>query len=162
MPRIEPTPTPLSQPFWDATRDRRLLAQRCAMCDRYVWYPREHCPGCLRSELEWVELSGNGTIYTFNVMRKPGNPMMADAVPYVLALVDLDEGVRMTTNIVHVSPEEVIAENPADAAYLDGQGSNEMRLNFSQNSPEVISEGIRRLGEVIRELTDLFEGLGGV
>ncbi|MBK8334421.1 MAG: Zn-ribbon domain-containing OB-fold protein [Ilumatobacteraceae bacterium] len=107
MPRIEPTPTPLSQPFWDATRDRRLLAQRCAMCDRYVWYPREHCPGCLRSELEWVELSGNGTIYTFNVMRKPGNPMMADAVPYVLALVDLDEGVRMTTNIVHVSPEEV-------------------------------------------------------
>ena len=94
MPRIEPTPTPLSQPFWDATRDRRLLAQRCAMCDRYVWYPREHCPGCLRSELEWVELSGNGTIYTFNVMRKPGNPMMADAVPYVLALVDLDEGVR--------------------------------------------------------------------
>ena len=67
----------------------------------------KHCPGCLRSELEWVELSGNGTIYTFNVMRKPGNPMMADAVPYVLALVDLDEGVRMTTNIVHVSPEEV-------------------------------------------------------
>jgi len=107
MPRIEPTPTPLSQPFWDATRDRRLLAQRCAMCDRYIWYPREHCPGCLRSELEWVELSGSGAIYTFNVMRKPGNPMMADAVPYVLALVDLDEGVRMTTNIVHVSPEEV-------------------------------------------------------
>ena len=55
-----------------------------------------------------------------------------------------------------------VAFVPGGAAYLDGQGSNEMRLNFSQNSPEVISEGIRRLGEVIRELTDLFEGLGGV
>ena len=107
MPRIEPAVTPLSEPFWEATRDRRLLAQRCATCDRYIWYPREHCPGCLGTDLEWAELSGNGTIYTFNVMRKPGNPMMADAVPYVIALVDLDEGVRMTSNIVGTEPEQV-------------------------------------------------------
>ncbi len=107
MPRIEPASTTLSEPFWEATRDRRLLAQRCATCRQYVWYPRERCPGCLGDDLVWTELSGQGTIYTFNVMRKPGNPMMADLAPYVIALVDLDEGPRMTTNIVSVEPEQL-------------------------------------------------------
>ena len=100
MPRIEPPVTPLAEPYWNATRRNELVAQRCQDCDRFVWYPREACPGCLSADLEWAPLSGAGTIYTFNVMRKPGNPMMGDEVPYVVALVDLDEGIRMTTNLV--------------------------------------------------------------
>lgn len=100
MPRIEPPVTPLAEPFWEATRRQELVAQRCDSCDRFVWYPREACPGCLGSDLSWEPLAGTGTIYSFNVMHKPGNPMMGDEVPYVIALVDLDEGIRMTTNIV--------------------------------------------------------------
>ena len=100
MPRIEPPVTPLAEPYWNATRRNELVAQRCQDCDRFVWYPREACPGCLSADLEWAPLSGAGTIYTFNVMRKPGNPMMGDEVPYIIALVDLDEGIRMTTNVV--------------------------------------------------------------
>ena len=100
MPRIEPPVTPLAEPYWDATRRRELVAQRCDACDRFVWYPREACPGCLSADLDWAPLAGTGSIYTFNVMRKPGNPMMGDDVPYVIALVDLDEGIRMTTNVV--------------------------------------------------------------
>jgi uncharacterized OB-fold protein len=100
MSRLEPPITPLTEPFWEGTRRRELLAQRCTACDRFIWYPRHACPGCLGAAMEWVALSGAGSIYTFNVMRKPGNPMMAAAVPYIVALVDLDEGVRMTTNIV--------------------------------------------------------------
>ncbi|HEX5367361.1 MAG TPA: OB-fold domain-containing protein [Acidimicrobiales bacterium] len=111
MPRIEPPVTELSQPFWDATRERRLVAQRCQRCQRFVWYPRRACPGCLGHDtLRWEPVAGEGTIYTFNVMRRPGNPMMADEVPYVIALVDLDEGYRMSTNVVGTAPEAVACD----------------------------------------------------
>jgi uncharacterized OB-fold protein len=104
MPRIEPPVTPLAEPYWEATRREELVAQRCDPCESFVWYPREACPGCLSADLRWAPLAGAGTIYTFNVMRKPGNPMMGDEVPYVVGLVDLDEGIRMTTNIVGADP----------------------------------------------------------
>jgi uncharacterized protein len=104
MPRIEPPVTPLAEPYWEATRREELVAQRCDACESFVWYPREACPGCLSADLRWAPLAGAGTIYTFNVMRKPGNPMMGDEVPYVVGLVDLDEGIRMTTNIVGADP----------------------------------------------------------
>jgi len=107
MPRIEPAVVPLTEPYWEATRNEVLTAQRCGACDRFVWYPRERCPNCLSADLVWTDLSGEGTIYTFNVMRKPGNPMMADEIPYLIALVDLDEGIRVTTNIVGAEPESV-------------------------------------------------------
>lgn len=110
MPRIEPPVTSLAEPFWNATRDERLTAQRCASCATYIWYPRDACPGCLASDLTWMPLRGTGSIYSFNVMRKPGNPMMRDEVPYVIALVDLDEGIRMTTNIVGVEPPTIACD----------------------------------------------------
>jgi uncharacterized protein len=107
MPRIEPAPTPLTQPFWDATRDRRLLVQWCDDCDAGIYWPRVACPRCLGSTLGWRPAAGTGTVYAANVMHQPGNPMMADRVPYVLALVDLDEGVRVATNIVGCDPDDV-------------------------------------------------------
>lgn len=114
MTRIEPPITPLAEPFWEAARRQELVAQHCPTCDRFVWYPREACPGCLGSDLPWRALAGTGTIYTFNVMRKPGNPMMTDEVPYVVALVDLDEGLRMTTNLVGAEPEDVRCGQPVE------------------------------------------------
>jgi uncharacterized OB-fold protein len=110
MPRLEPPVVTLAEPFWEATKNRQLSLQHCAECDRFVWYPRDRCPSCLRDSLSWTLAAGTGTVYSFNVMRKPGNPLMADQVPYVIALVDLDEGVRMTTNIVGCEPEEVYCD----------------------------------------------------
>lgn len=107
MPRVEPPVTSLAEPFWAATRRRQLVAQRCPSCERFVWYPRHACPGCLGADLEWQPLSGAGSVYAFNVMRLPGNPAMADQIPYVIALVDLQEGIRMTTNVVGAQPEQV-------------------------------------------------------
>lgn len=107
MPRLEPTATPLSEPFWEATRSKQLLVQRCDECGVAVWYPRERCSSCLSDQLRWIESTGRGEVYTFNVMHKAGNPMMADEAPYVLALVDLEEGHRMATNIVGCAPGDV-------------------------------------------------------
>jgi uncharacterized OB-fold protein len=107
MSRIEPDVFPLSEPFWEATRRSQFMLQHCDSCDRSVWYPRERCPSCLAASLHWQPSAGTGVVYTFNIMRKAGNPMMNDAVPYVIALVDLDDGVRVTTNIVGCQPEDV-------------------------------------------------------
>ena len=107
MSRFEPRPTPLSEPFWEATRSRQLVVQRCERCGRAIWYPRERCPFCLDDRLRWTASAGTGRVYTFNVMHRAGNPMMAEEAPYVLALIDLDDGYRMASNVTGCAPEAV-------------------------------------------------------
>lgn len=104
MARLEPPSSDVAAPFWEATRDRRLLLQWCKVCAQSIHYPREFCPVCLGEDYEWRDSPGQGEIYAFNVMHRPGNRGMADQVPYVIALVTLDEGVRMVTNIVGEEP----------------------------------------------------------
>ena len=96
-----------SAPFWAASRDRRLVAQRCDDCATFVWYPRAVCPGCLSGDLEWVELAGVGTVYSVSVHYRAPTPDFRHAVPYAVALVDADEGPRYLTNVVHCDPEAV-------------------------------------------------------
>lgn len=105
--RFEPKPSAAGQPFWDASRDHRLVLPWCPACEQPVWYPREICPRCLGADLDWREPSGLATVYAASVHTKAGLPMMADRVPYVVALVDLDEGVRLMTNVVGCPPAEV-------------------------------------------------------
>lgn len=96
----------VAEPFWGATKEERLVIQRCGNCKKYVFYPREFCPNCFRESLSWEDVSGEGTIYAVSVMHKAGNPMMASRVPYAVALVELVEGARMLTNIVECEPGE--------------------------------------------------------
>jgi len=105
--RFEPRPSAAGGPFWDATRERRLVLPWCTACEVPVWFPREACPRCLGTDFDWREASGLATVYALSVQTKPGLSMMADRVPYVVALVDLDDGVRMITNIVGCPPDEV-------------------------------------------------------
>lgn len=105
--RLEPPVTALTAPFWDATRERRLLVQWCRACQAPIFYPREACPSCLGTELEWRPSAGRGTVYAVSVQHRPGHPTMADRVPYAVALVDLADGIRLMTNIVEVDPGTV-------------------------------------------------------
>jgi uncharacterized OB-fold protein len=102
-----PEPTPISQPFWEATRKHVLSIQRCEACKDYVFYPRSLCPHCGSAELVWTQVSGCGEVYSFTVARRPTMFAFQDEVPYVIAIVELDEGPRMTTNIVGCAPESV-------------------------------------------------------
>lgn len=105
--RFEPPATEVSGPFWQATRERRLVMQWCRPCELVVFYPREICPTCLGYDLEWRDSPGSGTVYAFSVHHRTGSAEMADRTPYVVALVDLDEGARMMSNIVGCSPDDV-------------------------------------------------------
>ncbi len=94
-----PMADPLTQPFWEGTKDGELRIQRCQACNNRFFYPRERCPQCLSDKLEWGAVSGKGRIYSFIVVRQPGNPAFNDDVPYIYALVQLDEGPRMNGNV---------------------------------------------------------------
>lgn len=104
---IEPPVTELSEPFWEATRRNELLLPWCTACDEAIWYPREVCPSCRDSTIEWRPAAGTGTVYAVSVHHKPGPGRSEDDGPYAVALVDLAEGVRMMTNVVGCPPEEV-------------------------------------------------------
>ncbi|GLG02411.1 hypothetical protein Alches_24520 [Alicyclobacillus hesperidum subsp. aegles] len=88
-----------SRPFWEGCRQGVLRIQRCKTCARYVFYPRSICPHCMSDDLVFVEAKGLGTVYTYTVVHRGFGPFQ-DEVPFTIALVDLDEGVRMMTRIV--------------------------------------------------------------
>jgi uncharacterized protein len=108
---MESKPVPLpnadSRPFWQACNREELIYQHCQACGRAQFYPRSLCAGCGAGSLEWRKSRGLGTIYTFTVSFRPPNPAFSPDVPYVIALVDLDEGFRMMLNILDCEPEAV-------------------------------------------------------
>lgn len=105
MSRFVPPPTAAAEPFWEATRDRRLILQWCDACERTVHYPRSHCPHCGASEaLVWRDAPSEGRIYAVTMHHLPGQTW-SGPVPYVVALVELEGGARLMTNIVGMASE---------------------------------------------------------
>ena len=105
--RHEPKASDDAQPFWDATRDERLLLPWCTECGAAIWYPRAVCPSCVGSAVEWRDDAGRGTVYAASVHTRPGPDRDAADGPYVVVLVDLDAGVRMMSNVVGCPPDDV-------------------------------------------------------
>jgi len=97
-----PAPTAVTKPYWDAAREGRLLLQRCTSCGAVTHYPRPLCPSCWSSALEWVDASGRGRVHSATVVHHPPSP--AFPVPYVLAIVELEEGPRMMANVLGGAP----------------------------------------------------------
>ncbi|HXG42285.1 MAG TPA: Zn-ribbon domain-containing OB-fold protein [Dehalococcoidia bacterium] len=112
-----PQPTDTTRPFWQGARQGELRLQRCRSCHQYVYYPRSLCPHCLSTDLDWVPASGRGHVYTYTVIRRAAHPAFREDVPYVLAVVELEEGPRLTTNMVGVEPEQVHIGMPVEAVF---------------------------------------------
>jgi uncharacterized OB-fold protein len=109
--RLVPEPTPETQEFWDGARRGELRIQRCRPCSRAYFYPRPLCPHCGSRDVEWFTASGKGRLYSY-VINHRAPPNFRDWVPYVIAIVQLDEGPRMMSNVIGVEP---LPENlPAD------------------------------------------------
>jgi hypothetical protein len=102
-----PKPDQDSAEYWAAARRHELVLQQCSACGRFRFYPRAVCPHCLSEKFEWRPSSGRGRIYSFTVIHRPPSPAFRDRVPYVLALVELEEGVRMMSNVVGCDPQAV-------------------------------------------------------
>lgn len=114
-----PTPTPETQPYWDALREHKLLIQRCTDCVKAYFYPRPFCPTCFSKNVEWFEASGKGTLYSFVINHRPAPGFGPD--PYVIAVVELEEGGRMMSNLVGIDadPDKIHCDMPLEIVYLD-------------------------------------------
>lgn len=89
-----PHPTPLSQPYWDAAAEGRLVIQKCASCGKLRHYPRLLCDNCYCDAAEWTQASGRGKVHSWTVCHHAFHPAFAGELPYTLVTVDLEEGVR--------------------------------------------------------------------
>jgi uncharacterized protein len=106
MDKPIPIVDPDTKPYWEAVSQKRLILKSCRSCGKPHFYPRELCPHCGSDDLDWIEATGEGEIYSYTVCHRPAGPAFAEDVPYIIAIVTLDEGPRMMTNIIG-SPESV-------------------------------------------------------
>jgi len=102
-----PEPDEASRPFFDATLRGELLLQRCGACGRWMWPAKVRCIECLADGLEWTPASGRATLYSYTLVHQLVHPGFKDGMPYNLALVDLEEGVRVVSRLIGVTPDQV-------------------------------------------------------
>lgn len=105
--KLIPVPTPETAPFWEGCKKSELRLQRCAGCGHLQFPPQSFCAACLGERLVWVKATGRGTVLSYTVVHWSPNPAYAADAPYVLALIALEEGPRMLTNIVSCAPTDV-------------------------------------------------------
>lgn len=104
-PGALPRPTELSRPFWQAANQGRLVLQRCDACSAYRWTPQILCPHCMAEAFTWTEVSGKGALYSFTIVHRP--PLPEFETPYVLGVVELDEGPLMLTRVINADAADV-------------------------------------------------------
>lgn len=125
LPTPIPYVSPETAPFWSAARQGRLVLPVCTQCETPIWYPKAFCSACGSLTVEWQEMTGRGTIYSYTQVHRGEGPYR-EVPSFVLALVDLDEGVRVLTNIVDAEaadlrigqPVQVVFHEAGDAAAL--------------------------------------------
>lgn len=128
-PGLAPLADQFSQAYWDAARQGTLLIQRCLACGRSQFYPRGHCVACFAPGPEWIQACGRGRLHTYTVIRRTPNAEFAADCPYVLGIVELAEGPRMTARIVG-DTSSLTCGRPVHAVFTrDGSGA--VRPDFS-------------------------------
>ena len=117
MERPIPTPLPETEPYWQGCRDGVLLLQHCRARGSLQYYPRAVCTACLSSELGWRRASGRGRIHSFTTVHRALSPAFEDDLPYVVAVIELEEGIRMVTRIVECDSQPPAIEQPVEVVF---------------------------------------------
>lgn len=109
MPTNKPLPIidADSKYFWEQCQKEILMIPYCLDCNQYHFYPRIFCPNCMSSRIQWKESTGRGKIYSFTIARRAGGPAFKDDVPYVVAIIELVEGVRMMSHIINTDIDNI-------------------------------------------------------
>ncbi len=116
-----PTPSPEARRYWQACKEHQLLLPFCTACQSFFFYPRNFCPRCFSWEIEWRPVSGRGRLYSYAIQHRVWHPAWAPEVPYVTALVELEEGPRIYTNLVGVEPDpkKIRCDMPVEVVFED-------------------------------------------
>ena len=122
--RPAPQPTEYSAGFWEGVAAGELRIQRCTQCQRLRHYPQPMCPDCRSVAFDWARVSGRGEVYSFAIANRAFHPAWQDFAPYVIATIELDEGVRMVTDLLGVDPARVAIGQRVEVYFeeMPGQG----------------------------------------
>ena len=112
-----PQPSIETQPFWAAVQERRLLMPKCDRCGTYRFPPSLECRVCGSQDYTWSPVSGRGTVFSFVVYRRAWRAAFRDRLPYVVAVIQLEEGPRIVSNVVGTPVEEVECEMPVAVVF---------------------------------------------
>ena len=115
----KPRPAPESLPYWQAAKEHRLALPKCEDCSQFWFPPSRTCPHCLSTNFSFQNVSGRGKVFSFVTFHRVYRPAFAEDVPYVVALVELEEGPRVLTNILGVTHEDVRCEMPVEVVFDD-------------------------------------------
>ena len=123
-----PTVSGESKPYWDSCRMGQLVIQKCDNCLEFQFYPRGICANCWSYDIQWYKSTGKGTVWSYTVTYQNRTPGFAEDVPYVLALVELEEGVKMFTNIVDCEPRDVSVGMEVEVTFV--QANNQISIPY--------------------------------
>jgi hypothetical protein len=97
--------TPEAKPYWDGLRSGKLMLPKCADCNTAFFYPRILCPHCHSRNVGWIEASGKGKLYSFEIAYRSFNPAFKVEPPFILAMVELEEGPRIMSNLINIEAD---------------------------------------------------------
>jgi uncharacterized OB-fold protein len=117
-----PDPRNATQRFWEATAENRLLVPFCAACEEYFYYPRGRCPNCASDGVEYREASGRGVLVSYTTVHRPPTDALEQRAPYINAIVRLDEGIRIMTNIEAANEEELSVGMTLEVTFVETDG----------------------------------------
>jgi len=112
-----PRPTEDSAPYWEAAQRGELRMQQCGDCGHVRFPPSLICPVCLSSRAEWVRLSGRGTVYSWIVVHQSQHPAFNADAPYNVAIIELEEGPRLHTNLVNCPNDQIHIGLPVEVVF---------------------------------------------
>ena len=105
--------------YWDACKEHRLVLPKCRSCGEIYFFPNDFCPHCLSEDIEWIEASGKGKIHTYSIVERPPSPQFSEDVPYIVAIIELEEGPRMMSNVLEMSHEDIRIDMPVEIVFED-------------------------------------------
>jgi uncharacterized OB-fold protein len=114
-----PVPTRETQLYWEGCKQHELRVQKCVACGHHQFYPRLYCTACMSDKVEWVKASGRGKVLSCTIVYRPVTQAFAADVPYVVALITLDEGPQLMSNVVGCPPEKVHIGMPVEVTFED-------------------------------------------
>jgi uncharacterized protein len=111
LQRPLPTPmTPEAKPYWDGLKDEKLMLPKCGDCNKSFFYPRVACPHCHSRNIGWEQASGKGVLYSFEIAYRSLNPAFKIEPPYVLAMIELEEGPRIMSNLINIEADPAVVK----------------------------------------------------
>lgn len=106
-------------PYWEYMKKHDMRIQKCAKCGKLRMYPRPMCDACYSMEYEWVPVSGKGKVYSWCITHQPVHPAFKDELPFNIAEIELEEGVRIRSTVIDAAPDELYIGMPVELVYDD-------------------------------------------